>query len=485
MRESNPAGNFFAENCDAALAFLACIFLEFGVASLQLSLPRSNLHPTFMKLLFRTCAFLVVLSICVEAQWQNPTKYPYGGVPYRHLMLKWEKAPIDFKETATFNDAIFDSTAYFRKAKFGGRVYFRGARFGLTADFYRATFQGEAYFSEAIFDRTADFGEAKFLSTARPELVFENEANFSVAIFSGTASFWKTIFGKTANFGGATFLGTANFGGATFDSTANFSSATFHSWAGFEEAQSGEYIDFENAQLHDGLSLGSHRAFKIDLSLSLLSPETKIVLAGFVQLKMPVHKFGKLSLLDSLSYTLKQQIIENLKEKSYTGNREAAFELDYILSKSTMYQEKTDEPDEWYYVWRWPKWVLAWFYDVTMGLGYRPFRIVWWGIGIMVLGAIFFFLKMEQRVNAYVATTFKQEEKKASFDTFETFLNCAYFSVMLFFTFRLKGQILTFFDSREKKFIMAEWALGLSVYIAFLYHTSAVLQNIRSLFLGG
>jgi len=103
----------------------------------------------------------------------------------------------------------------------------------------------------------------------------------------------------------------------------------------------------------------------------------------------------------------------------------------------------------------------------------------------MAVGSLVFFVTMGSRVNEYVAKTFKHDGTVSSFDKFETYLNCAYFSVMLFFTFRLKGNLLTFFDEREKKYILAEWLLGFWVYAAFLYHTSSVLQNIKSLFVGG
>ena len=44
-----------------------------------------------------------------------------------------------------------------------------------------------------------------------------------------------------------------------------------------------------------------------------------------------------------------------------------------------------------------------------------------------------------------------QEKKEVYLSLWETLLNCTYFSVMVFFTFRLKRDILTFFDAKEKK----------------------------------
>ena len=57
---------------------------------------------------------------------------------------------------------------------------------------------------------------------------------------------------------------------------------------------------------------------------------------------------------------------------------------------------------------------------------------------------------------------------------------------MTLFTFRLKRDILTFFNSREKKVIISEWLLGFLIYIAFLTLAKAgsILQRLKDMFLG-
>ena len=57
---------------------------------------------------------------------------------------------------------------------------------------------------------------------------------------------------------------------------------------------------------------------------------------------------------------------------------------------------------------------------------------------------------------------------------------------MLFFTFRLKGNLLTSFDTVEKGIVVFHWLLGFVVYISFLAFSKAgsVLHTLKSLFVG-
>ena len=230
--------------------------------------------------------------------------------------------------------------------------------------------------------------------------------------------------------------------------------------------------------------------FTSDTTRRLGYPGARIILKSPADVKMHLEKLQYLELGEQLDYYWKKDIITTLKEISFKGgdNKRERFELDYIFQKSTMFQKPSASSVEFYPWWNPIVW-WRWLYNVTMGLGYRPFRIVWWALGIMVLGTFFFFAKMGKRIDDYIAAAYKNSTtagaEGAQRTRFETFLNCAYFSVMLFFTFRFKGNLLTFFNATEKKYIVAEWLLGLAVYVAFLYHTSSVLQNIRSLFVGG
>lgn len=126
-----------------------------------------------------------------------------------------------------------------------------------------------------------------------------------------------------------------------------------------------------------------------------------------------------------------------------------------------------------------------------MELGYRPFKLLYWVAVINILFAIIYIVFMPRQINGYVDANFGGNKpvkttKKNSLSFSDTFINAFYFSFMLFFTFRLKGNILTFFDTREKRVVVFHWLLGFVIYISFLAFSKAgsVLHTLKSLFVG-
>ena len=203
-----------------------------------------------------------------------------------------------------------------------------------------------------------------------------------------------------------------------------------------------------------------------------------------------MKKIRHISLANTLPYTAKSKIIGYLKQESFKDNKEAQSQLEYLFATSTMYQAEGDvyAPNSWL-----EKTRNVFFY-ITMGFGYHPFRLVWWALGIVALFSIIFLRAMPKSINEYIVTNFKsnrviesawEDGNVFSYDTWETFLNCIYFSAMVFFTLRLKGAILTSFTSKEKKIIVSEWALGFVVYAAFIVFSKAgILQTLKDLFFG-
>jgi len=415
--------------------------------------------------------FLIVLFLLAVnvsfSQENNPTVYPYGGVPDSSRFKDWmERIPLNFKK-AYFRNAQFDSLADFRKAKFDSRADLDGAKFYGRADFEKAQFHSQAGFALAKFDSLADFRVAQF---------------HSWVYFVGTQ------FAGRADFLAAQFAGRADFTRANFDSRADFRGTQFDSLP-----------DFERAHIESEFFVGSREGQKFDFNRSIFSKQSKIILCELAEINIQTEKIKHIFLLDTLSYNLKRLIIENLKDKSFKENSKAQFELEYIFDKSTMYQEKRDEyiKNKWYQIWKYPKWFLNTLYYITMGLGYRPFRLAWWVLGFIISFGIFYFFKMRDSINGYILKKFEMKEssgtkrKKAvdevsTISRTESLMNCLYFSSMLLFSFRLKGEILTFFNLKEKRFIVGEYLLGLLIYIAFLTlaKSGSILHNLRSLFVG-
>ena len=128
-----------------------------------------------------------------------------------------------------------------------------------------------------------------------------------------------------------------------------------------------------------------------------------------------------------------------------------------------------------------------------MGLGYRPFKIFLWA-GAMILGfALYYRVRMPRRIYDFIqdkdnkSTQAPQplnDPPKPS--TLTPWIHCLYFSVRVFFTFRLKQKILTFFDAKEQRIIVFQWVLGFLIYVAFLTlsKSGSILQQLKTLFVG-
>jgi len=419
---------------------------------------------------------ILLLAEITFAQQKNPTTYPYGGVPdisRTELLVTRteiiEKVPLKFDSRANFEMAQFDSLAYFELAEFNNLANFGGAQFDYLADF-----------SGAQFDSLADFEGAEFRS----------KITFNSASFNG---------GSKLNFRGAAMADTADFSFATLKDTL---------FIGTPRISTSQRYDFMRAYLlpagqdiltinDAGETLSQEEVRWLvsegDTALAGLPTKTvrypgaKIVLFGPVELNMQAEKIEFLALHDSLDYYAKKDIISHLKENSFKGEKfsNARFELDYLFARSTIYQKQSVHFEEYQ---RYSPVVLAqWLYKATMELGYRPFKLLYWIAAINFLFAVvyLFLPKMRRQVNGYIASAGKDaKNKQASFS--DSFINILYFSFMLFFTFRLKQDVLTAFETKEKRIVVFHWLLGFAVYISFLTFSKAgsVLHTLKSLFVG-
>lgn len=223
-----------------------------------------------------------------------------------------------------------------------------------------------------------------------------------------------------------------------------------------------------------------------------LNPGSKIILYGPVDLKIQLEKLEFVELCDTLSYYAKKDIISVLKDKSFERNKAAWFEIDYLFAKSTMYQKVSTKYEK-YSVFHPITW-LKFIYNATMGLGFRPFRLIYWVILLIVGYGVFYMIKIPDRINEYirkekvwVKNTRRQKKINEPLQSWSsTIINSLYFSSMVFFTFRLKRDILTFFNDNEKRIIVFQWFIGFMVYVAFLTLSKAgsILQNLKDLFIG-
>jgi len=133
----------------------------------------------------------------------------------------------------------------------------------------------------------------------------------------------------------------------------------------------------------------------------------------------------------------------------------------------------------------------------TPDLGYRPFWLLWWVLAIVIGFTIFYFIRMKDQINRYISKKYEIKEsshtkrkrvvrRSRNVHVIDTFINCLYFSSMLLFSFRLKGELLTFFEKKQKWIIVSEYLIGILIYIAFLTlsKSGSILHTLKSLFVG-
>ena len=407
-----------------------------------------------------------------------------------------------FISRANFSETLFDSASNFINSRVMKAADFKGTVFQQKVDFVAARFMDSTCFKDAQFMGAADFSDARFNKQADfQESIFHNSAEFRDVVFEQDASFALTSVKKQTQFDRSHFKGVASFSYARFDSVVSFGYAKFYDKVNFRGTQLGHAIDFReawflekaivdftSAQIKQDVLLGSARTDefqKYDFRLAVLLNHAKIVLFNPVQLQIQHEKIRYITLPDHLDYFTKKVIIEGTKQASFEGSNydKQRFELDYVFAKSTMYQDKTTVPVElkWYHITKWPKWAGNTIYLWTMGLGYRPFRIIYWMLGIIVLFAVFYLIFFPAKINQYV---FEDKDKQAQMT--DTIINCLFFSFNLFFTFRLKREIVTFFEAGQKRLILIEWVLGFVSYIAFiaLAKSGSILHSLKILFMG-
>lgn len=419
-----------------------------------------------------------------------------------HATTRYDFKNERFISHANFSETLFDSASAFINARFMKAADFREAVFQQQVDFVAARFMDSTCFKDVQFMNAADFSDARFSKTADfQESIFHNSAEFRDVIFEQNASFALLSVKKQAQFDRSQFKGQASFSYARFDSAVSFGYAKFYDKVNFRSAQLEHTIDFReatfqkkaivdftSAQIKQDVLLGSSRADefqKYDFRLAVLLDNANIVLFNPVNIQIQHEKIRYITLPDHLDYFTKKVIIEGTKQASFEGENfdKQRFELDYVFAKSTMYQDKTTVPVEskWYQITKWPKWIGNTIYLWTMGLGYRPFKIIYWMLGTIVLFAILYLIFFPAKINQYV---FEDKDRHAHMT--DTIINCLFFSFNLFFTFRLKREIITFFEAGQKRLILIEWVLGFVSYIAFvaLAKSGSILHSLKILFMG-
>lgn len=426
------------------------------------------------------------------AQINNPTTYPYGGVPNseRKGILDLYN-PIDFTIQMIYPESsIFNEEAKFSKAHFYESVQFSGVQFAKNADFKNAIFREKSEFNKAVFKANANFYNAQFCWL-----------NFKDAFFEGNVVFRNANIKNTADFSNATFYGAIDFSDAILLNKANFQNSKFYGSISFIGTSFNDIIRFNYVEFYDSIFIGSQRSDYIqsfDFSMADLFDKSgqfafeddsnknnkkiirysgaAIILKSPVDIKIQLEKFKFISLQKNLDYFTKKRIINRLKENFKDDQfRTERFELDHIFAKSTKYQKVSSSA---FYERKCiGEIILYFFYDIFFGLGYRPFNIIWLLLFFITIYSIIYQSNKNTRlnINKYINNILNLKNirpvnisEKQHIKRIEEFLYCFYFSSAIFFNIKLKSEILGSFSFYQKLWIISEWIISLICYFLFI-----------------
>lgn len=421
-----------------------------------------------------------------------------------------------FQSTANFENVNFDEKTEFQYSIFMKIAYFNQSRFISSVNFYHTKFDSVVIFNKAYFKDFSNFSATIFLNNVEfKEIKFLGQTDFRNSQFNATVDFKGSKFSKFLYFNGSKFNKLMNFSSCIFDEKIDFRNVKFDSFA---------IVDFSLAEIKDTIFVGNLNSREIQrydfMKTKLLEkgetinylelkndtipvvtkyPGANIIIYAPVDLKIQLEKFKFIKLCDSLDFYTKKDIITTLKDVSFSENKKHGkerFELEYILAKSTINQKKSSSYKK-YGILNPITWI-HYLHNITMGLGYRPFRLACWALIIVFIFTIIYFFKMNKNINNYLAKRYeiiesleyrrgrRKLKNRSNPNLIDSLINCLYFSSMLFFSFRFKTELLTFFNTKEKQLILIEWLMGFFTYIAFftLSKSGSILHNLKSLFLG-
>ncbi len=425
-------------------------------------------------------------------------------------------------ETAMhFSSAVFQQSALFQSSVFQDSADFKKAHFKGYTRFDSSSFQNYSRFNEATFDQITHFFHARFSQNARFfGTIFNDEVSFNDVQFYRPVFFHNAQFHGPANFTTAHFHAPVDFLRAQFNAPVYFEHATFNGDATFYFCQINAPLMFEDAladtiifhgaMIRDKIYLGSVNLSRYPTGdftkASFTEPEHalksgkktgggEIILVGPARVSIQIEKFGHLSICDTLDYFTKKNIIATLKDESFSDDDQATerFELDYLLARSTMHQDKSSiyGRTKFYQVHKWPHWFLTELYYLTMRLGYRPFNLLYWALATVLIFTVIYANWIPDRLKEFIALDWKHRPTHDVVVSpnkwavrYENALVAFYFSAAIFFALRFNKDLFNFFGRKEKIWISFEWLLGIIFYVAFfaLAQSGSILHRLLGLF---
>lgn len=142
-----------------------------------------------------------------------------------------------FEDAVDFTGAAFRGPALFRKAIRADEE--RPLVFEDSAEFSLAVFDDLASFAGAEFEDASVFLDTRFADATFAQALFDYAARFERASFRGAASFTSAEFAEDASFGNADFRQRSDFTSVVFEGDATFDNAQFVGGVSFLAAEFG------------------------------------------------------------------------------------------------------------------------------------------------------------------------------------------------------------------------------------------------------
>jgi uncharacterized protein YjbI with pentapeptide repeats len=302
-----------------------------------------------------------------------------------------------FREPALFNQTVFGGNADFAFAVFDDLAVFRESTFEAAADFRSAQFRSVARFGDTAFNRASSFSEVIFAGTALfPRVVFTRDAEFSDAVFAGVSDFRDAFF-QRGKFVNANLVGRAEFGGALINQELDFSGTRFGSDAlfihtvfgirpphfgkgvpalQFGYAVVGGRIDLQDAELKRSADFNVVSAGSMSFDGITYDPASKLLMTevGATDVSLDLADVRHLKAGSSAEA---RAILHTAEETAKSaGNLGLANDLHYRI------QEIARGDDVW------PRRIADHaFYRTVAGYFVRPFRPLYWLLGLVIFAA--------------------------------------------------------------------------------------------------
>ena len=416
----------------------------------------------------------------------------------------------EFSKEAVFTVADFSNVADFSGAEFSNLAYFAGAQFSNLAEFLGAQFSNVADFSKVHFCNVADFSGVQF--TKKVDFLwaeFSKEADFSGAQFSNVANFSGAQFCNVADLSRAQFSNVVNFENSVFDTTLNIARTRFEKGVDLRrtniskaEVLYDHHTFFPSgtlkvywSQLEGHLSLHdsscpSYRKWKSIKAhikkLDSLQQHLPDILAAKresigIELNTAKADFDSLTtLLNKERYDLTEIFYHRLRDNYLAQNDRSSADA-VMFELASKRAESLKEP-----LWR--------LYGLFMGWGYKPLRFVISVFLLIVIPfAILWYMRFYHRVLPIFSEISHPQQiqirnkpllKKTilkyihfhisnhpivsgSVNLPARIMHVLHFSTAVLLSIRFKKEWINMTDRAFLSWVIAEWVLGIALYITF------------------